>query len=144
MSSPVSTPSLTSHVVPIEAGAHVVVAHWIADAPVLALGDGNVCILRDGTLSSIAAHPDAGILVAAGAADRVVTGGDDGRVVETRSDGRTTELGIARGGAWIDALAIQADGALAWSAGRTVVARDAKGRERTLTAPSTADRKSVV
>ena len=35
-------------------------------------------------------------------------------------------------------LALHADGSLAWSAGRNVVVRDAKGRERTLTAPSTA------
>ena len=138
MSTPISTASLTSHVVPIEAGAHVVAAHWLGDTPVLALADGTVGLLRGGGLSVTAAHPDAGILVAAGDAERLVTGGDDGRVVETRSDGTHVERGTAEGGAWIDALALHADGALAWSAGRTVVARDAKGRERSMNAPSTA------
>lgn len=138
MSSPTSNPSLTSLVVPIEAGAHVVAAHWLDGTPVLALADGTVGLLRDGALSLSTVHPEAGILVASGGAKRLVTGGDDGRVVETRSDGTVVELGTARGGGWIDALALHADGSVAWSAGRTVVARDAKGRERTMAAPSTA------
>ena len=138
MSSPISDASLASRVVPIEAGAHVVAAHWLGDTPALALADGTVGLLREGGLSATAAHPDAGILVAAGGAGRLVTGGDDGRVVETRADGTRVELAAAAGGAWIDALALHGDGAVAWSAGRTVVARDAKGRERAMAAPSTA------
>ncbi|MDP4023056.1 WD40 repeat domain-containing protein [Methylobacterium sp. NEAU 140] len=138
MSSPLSTPSLTSHVVPIEAGAHVVAAHWLKDTPALALADGTVILSRAGAPERVAAHPEAGILVAAGDADRLVTGGDDGRIVEIRGDGSAVEVAAAKGGAWIDALALHGDGGLAWSAGRAVTARDAKGRERTLTAPSSA------
>ena len=41
-------------------------------------------------------------------------------------------------GAWIDALALHPGGAVAWSAGRTVTARDEKGREKVFSAPSTA------
>jgi WD40 repeat protein len=130
--------SLTSHVAPIQAGAHVTAAHWLKDTLALALGDGRVQLVRDGAAQDVAAHPDGSILVAAGDFGRLVTGGDDGRVVEIRADGRLSAVATARGGAWIDALALHADGGLAYAAGRAVTARDAKGRERTLTAPSTA------
>ena len=104
MSSSVSHPSLTDHVAPLEASAHVVAAHFLKEAPALALGDGTVALMRGDGLARIAAHPDSGILVAAGSPDRLVTGGDDGRVVEIRADGATQELGAAKGGAWIDAV----------------------------------------
>ncbi|MBB2963395.1 hypothetical protein FHU13_003799 [Methylobacterium sp. R2-1] len=45
---------------------------------------------------------------------------------------------MAKGTAWIDALALHRDGSLAFSAGRRVVARDAKGHESIFEAPSTA------
>ncbi|MGU3538677.1 WD40 repeat domain-containing protein [Methylobacterium sp. A54F] len=133
-----SAPSLTSHVAPIEAGAHVTAAQWLKETLALALGDGSVVLVRDGETTRAVAHPEAGILVAAGDGARLVTGGDDGRVVEVRPDGAVSEIAVAKGGAWIDALALHPDGGLAWSAGRAVTARDAKGRDRTLTAPSTA------
>ncbi|WP_375465441.1 WD40 repeat domain-containing protein [uncultured Methylobacterium sp.] len=130
--------SLTSHVAPVEAGAHVVAVHFLKDILVLALGDGGILRSEDGRPARLAAHPDAGILVAAGDAGRLVTGGDDGRIVEMRADGALAEVATAKGGAWIDALALHPDGAVAYAAGRNVVARDAKGSERTLVAPSTA------
>ena len=132
-----SQPSLTDHVAAIDAGVHVVGAHFLGEVLGLALGDGSVMLAGEGAARRVAAHPEAGILVAAGDADRLVTGGDDGRIVATRADGAAVALAAAKGGAWIDALALHADGALAWSAGRNVTARDAKGRERTLAAPST-------
>ena len=138
MTSPLSNPSLTSHVAALEPGAHVVAAHFLKDVPVLALSDGTVALARDGGLDRLAAHPDSGILVAAGSGDRLVTGGDDGRVVEIRADGAMEQRGRSNGNAWIDALALHPDGAVAWSAGRNVVTRDAKGREKQFQAPSTA------
>jgi WD40 repeat protein len=138
MTSAPSNSSLTSHVAALEPGAHVVGAHFLKDLPALALSDGMVAVVRDGGLDRVAAHPDAGILVAAGGGERLLTGGDDGRVVEIRADGAMTQLGRAEGTAWIDALALHPDGGAAWSAGRTVVARDAKGRERSFQAPSSA------
>ena len=138
MTSPISNPSLTSHVVALEPGAHVVAAHFLKDMPALALSDGAVVLAREGGLNRLAAHPDAGILVAAAGGDRLLTGGDDGRVVEIRADGAMAQLGLAQNNAWIDALALHPDGAVAWSAGRNVVARDAKGREKPFVAPSTA------
>lgn len=138
MSSSVSQPSLTQHVAALDPGTHVVAAQFLKEIPALALSDGIVALARDGRLTRLAAHPDAGILVAAGSGGRMLTGGDDGRVVEIRADGAMEERGSSKGATWIDALALHPDGALAWSAGRHVVARDAKGRARTFEAPSTA------
>ena len=62
----------------------------------------------------------------------------DGRVVEIRPDGSLREAARARGGAWIDALALHPDGGFAFSFGKNVVTQDAKGRECALEAPSSA------
>ncbi|GJE17745.1 WD40 repeat domain-containing protein [Methylobacterium marchantiae] len=133
-----SAPSLLDHVVPVEAGAHVSGAVWLKETLALALGDGAVLLVGPETTRRVEAHPDAGILVASGDGKRIVTGGDDGRIVATAANGDPTEVAATKGGAWIDALALHPDGGLAYSAGRNVVARDAKGREKIFAAPSTA------
>ncbi|ACA15414.1 WD-40 repeat protein [Methylobacterium sp. 4-46] len=133
-----AAPSLTQAVTGIAAGAHVTAVHWLGPRAAFALGDGTVMLAApDGDAARVAAHPEAGILVAAGDGRRLVTGGDDGRVAATGPDGTTETLASARNGAWIDALALHPDGALAFAAGRRVVARDAKGRERTTEGPTT-------
>ena len=133
-----TAPSLRDHVAPIAAGAHVTAAMWLKDTLALALGDGAVLLAGRGEVRRIEAHPDAAILVAAGDGRRIVTGGDDGRVVATSAEGDAVEVAAAKGGAWIDAIALHPDGAIAYGAGRNVVARDAKGREKVFAAPSTA------
>ncbi|GJD51923.1 hypothetical protein OPKNFCMD_4682 [Methylobacterium crusticola] len=134
-----AAPSLTHAVAGIAAGAHVTGAHWLGGTLGLALGDGTVLLVAgDGAATRVAAHPEGGILVTAGDGRRVVTGGDDGRIAATRADGTTETLAGAPNGAWIDALALHPDGAVAFGAGRRVTARDAKGRERVFEAPSTA------
>jgi len=133
-----TAPSLLDHVAPIAAGAHVTAAVWLKDTLALALGDGAVLLTGRGEVRRIEAHPDAAILVAAGDGRRIVTGGDDGRVVATSAEGDAVEVAAAKGGAWIDAIALHPDGAIAYGAGRNVVARDAKGREKVFAAPSTA------
>ncbi len=132
------TATLTDHVTAVPAGAHVTSVHWLGETLALCLGDGRVLLQRDGESHEIQAHPDAAILVAAGDARRVVTGGDDGRVVEIDAKGSVREIAVAKGNAWIDALALHPDGGIAFAAGRNAIARDAKGREKTFSAPSTA------
>ena len=127
--------SLTDHVAPVAAGAHVTAAAFLGRVPALALGDGTVVLAEIGTERRVAAHPDGAILAAAAARDGLVTGGDDGRVVLTRPDGRTEEL-AAEPGKWIDALAVRADGALAWAAGRQVGVRTPKGEVKSAQGPS--------
>ena len=133
-----AAPSLRDHVVPVAAGAHVVGAAWLKETAALALGDGGVLLVADGETRRVEAHAEAGILVAACDGRRLVTGGDDGRVVATDAKGDSVEMAAAKGGAWIDALALHPEGGIAYSAGRNVVARDPKGREKTFAAPSTA------
>ena len=127
--------SLADRVTPIDAGEGVVGAGFIGDQPVLALVEGDILFIDGGARRRVKAHPDASILLAHFLRDRLVTGGDDGRVVETRADGAMTELGDEKG-KWIDSLALRDDGATAWSAGKLVRARDAKGETRAMTAPS--------
>lgn len=125
--------SLTSHVTPIEAGAHVVLAAFLKGAPVLALANGEVLFAADG--KRISAHPDGGLLVATSDATRLVTGGDEGRVVIVAADGTMSEAGNENG-KWIDAVALREDGAVAWSVAKQVRARDAKGVVKQFEAPS--------
>jgi WD40 repeat protein len=133
---PDAAPALTQHVAPIDAGAHVTGAAWLGDTAALALGDGVVLLARDGATHRVAAHPDGAILAAASDGERLVTGGDDGCIAVTGPDGSTRTLAETKG-AWIDALALHPGGAVAWSAGKRVTARDDKGRDKTWEAPST-------
>src|SRR3954447_7306913 len=128
-------PSLTSHVAAIAAGAYVTAAAWLGETAAFALADGDILLAQHGKTHRVQAHPDGAVLVAASDGERLVTGGDDDRVAATGAGGSTRML-AETGGAWIDALALSPAGALAWSAGRRVTARDDKGREKTFQAPS--------
>ena len=94
-------------------------------------------LAKDGESHRVEAHPDAGMLVGASDGERFVTGGDDGRVAVTGADGSTKTLAETKG-AWIDSLAFNAGGAFAYGAGKRVIARDDKGREKILEVPSAA------
>ncbi|GLI92260.1 WD40 repeat domain-containing protein [Methylocystis echinoides] len=128
-------PSLTSAVEPLALGEPIVAAAWLGDTPVLALADGSIRLGEAHDARSQQAHPDAAILVAASDGRRLMTGGDDGRVVATDANGEMETLADEKG-KWIDAVATQ-DGAVAWSAGRNVRARPARGETKSLDIPST-------
>ena len=128
-------PTLLANVTAIDAGAHVTAAAFLGRRPVLALGDGTLLFADDAT--RVAAHPDASILAAVAAPDRIVTGGDDGRVVSTDAGGSPVAI-ADEPGQWIDAVALRPDGATAWSGGKTGRTRSAKGEIRSLTVASTA------
>jgi WD40 repeat protein len=119
------------------AGDHVVGATWLGDTLAMALAEGAVLLASGGETRRVEAHPGAGILVVTPAGDGLLTGGDDGRVVLTRASG-DTEVIADQKGRWVDAIAASPSGAIAWSSGKRVTARDDKGKLRTLEAPTTA------
>ena len=130
-----STSSLTEHVTPIDAGSEIVGAGFLGATPAFALADGAILLAAPGAPLRVAAHADGAILTTACDGARLFTGGDDGLVAATDSAGKTEILAREKG--WIDALACRADGALAWSTGKQVRARDARGEIKAWTAPST-------
>jgi WD40 repeat protein len=132
-----AAPSLTENIAPLDTGAHVTAVGWLKETVAFGLGDGGVMLAKDGETHRAAAHPEGGVLVGVSDGERFVTGGDDGRVAVTGPDGSNRTLAESRG-AWIDSLAASASGAFAFAAGRRVVARDDKGREKSLEVPSTA------
>ncbi|HVI30001.1 WD40 repeat domain-containing protein [Hansschlegelia sp.] len=134
MPSDAGYPSLVDRTTPVDAGAYVIAAAFLGEAAVFALGDGMVLFVDEGQERRVPAH-DGGVLVAAAAGNVLVTGGDDGKVLRFTADGATEPLGEVKGG-WIDAVAIGPDGAVAWSSGKRVFARDGKGELRTIEAPS--------
>ncbi len=126
--------SLTAHLRPLAAGEAVVSAAFLSGEPVLALADGRLQFpLAE---RETKAHPQGAILCAFKDGERLLTGGDDGLVVATGAEGGTETLADEKG-KWIDALAAR-DGVVAWSAGKIVRARDAKGIVKTWTAPTSA------
>ena len=128
--------SLTAHVMPIDIGEHVLRCGFVGPQPVLALADGQVVFVKVDGLTRTRPHGDAAILVAHIRHDQILTGGEDGRVIRSLADGRIDELGNEKG-RWIDALTASATGAVAWSTGKQITARDSKGEIRTREAPST-------
>lgn len=132
MSAPNDT--LTQYVAEFDAGAHVTLASFLGNAPVFALGDGAILRGDPGAPRRIEAH-DGSVLVAACDGTRLLTGGDDGRVLLLEGADEPAEI-ARENGRWIDAVALGASGALAWSIGKTISARDGKGVVKTFAAPS--------
>jgi WD40 repeat protein len=127
--------SLTANVTPRDAGAPVAAAGFLGQIPAFALEDGTVLLATRGAEQRIAAHSDAAILTAVASAGKSITGGDDGRVVAVSPEGTVEEIANEKG-KWIDALAARDDGAIAWSCGKNVRARDHTGGIKTFAAPS--------
>jgi len=127
--------TLTQHVVDLPAGDFVAFAVFLGKTPVLALADGRVLIGGAEVRNEVQAHEGA-ILVSCSDGNRLVTGGDDGLVVQVDATGARNVLADEKG-RWIDAVAVGASGVTAWTVGKRVVARDGKGKIRTLDLAST-------
>lgn len=137
MSSPgLNDTSLADHMRPVLAGSHVTATAFLGATAAFALGDGTIILANGETTSRINAHDGAAVLAAAADGKFIVTGGDDGRIVRTSASGKTEEMGKASSGAWVDAVAIGPDGAVAWSAAKKAHVRDGKGQVFTLDLPS--------
>lgn len=127
--------SLTQHVEPLSAEAHVLGQAWLGDVLACALADGRILLAEGGVLTAHDAHPGGAILCFAGDGKQMVTGGDDGRVMTLRAGTGPVEIARDSKRRWIDAVAVSATHCIAWSAGKTIHARDEKGRIKTWEAP---------
>jgi WD40 repeat protein len=118
----------------VAAGGAIVAAHFLGRTAVFALSEEALLFAEpDGELRRMAVH-DGGILTTAGDGTRIVSGGDDGKLVTT-DPGSSRVLASDPKQRWIDHVALGADGAVAWSAGKTAFAQ---GKElRSWDAPST-------
>jgi WD40 repeat protein len=127
--------SLTTHVRPIEAAEHVIAAAFVDGEPALALADGAILLAGSLDARRVVAHPEGAILVSACGGKRLITGGDDGRIVATDASGVISEIADEKG-RWVDAVATRG-GAIAWSSGKQVRARDEAGGVKSWSAPTT-------
>jgi WD40 repeat protein len=121
-----SSDSLSSLIRPVAVGAHVTAAAFLGDTAAFATGEGEVLLVAAGTEIRTEAHPGGSVLVATSDGKAIYTGGDDGRLVRTTPDGASEEI-ASTGGQWIDAVAVNAGGAVAWSSGRAARVRDDSG-----------------
>ena len=107
--------------------AFVVSALFTAEGSAFCLGDGTV---RFGSGESVQAHEGAVLCAAAHpSGSGVVTGGDDGRLVWSRPQSSGTgggEVLADLGGKWIDSVASEPSGLIAFAAGRALHVRDVK------------------
>ena len=129
--------SLTERVTPIAAGAPVVAIKFLGSEAGFVLGEEAILLAGDAGERRLPVH-DGGILCAAGDGKRIVTGGDDGTVRLTERDGMVTTLATDARKRWIDRIALAADGAVAWAAGKEAFLKTVNGAERRLDLPSSA------
>lgn len=129
----IERPSLTEKLVSIDAGAHVVAAHFVGTSAAFATGEGEILIAGEAE-ARVKAHKGA-ILAAAGDGERIFTAGDDGKIIAVDIEGEQEPL-VDAGHKWIDHLALGPDNALAWSIGKTAFVRGKKA-ERSLEVIST-------
>jgi WD40 repeat protein len=129
--------SIIDRVRPVKIGMPVTSLHFLSDSAVFIGAEENVAVVDgEGEVSQIAVH-SGGILCAAADGTRIVTGGDDGKLVALSAEGEVTLLATDSKRRWIDNVALHADGALAWSAGKTAFIRSGKNEEKSLDVRST-------
>lgn len=129
--------SVTDKVRPIAIGAAVSAVHFLGQTAAFVGSEENIFVVAgEAELAAITVH-GGGILCAASDGKRLVTGGDDGKVASLDAKGEVTLLATDAKRRWIDNVALHADGAFAWSAGKTAFVRSGKDQEKSLEVPST-------
>lgn len=130
--------SIADRIDSVEAGAGVIAVHFLGATAAFVLAEEAIVLAAPGhDVHRVTVH-QGGILATASAAGQVLTGGDDGRVALTNAKGETRIVAADAKGRWIDQVAAAQNGAIAWSAGKSVFVRTDKGEERSLDLPSSA------
>ena len=129
--------SVTDRVKPVALGMGVTSVHFLGPRAAFVGGEENVAFVdAKGEITTVAVH-SSGILSTASDGKRLIMGGDDGKVVALDAKGEVTLLATDPKRRWIDAVALHADGAYAWSAGKTATVKSGKTEEKSLEVPST-------
>lgn len=129
--------SVTDKVRPVNIGAPVSCVQFLGDKAAFVGAEENVYLVNaQGDVSRVAVH-SGGILCAITDGTRLVMGGDDGKLVSLDGSGEVKLLATDAKRRWIDNVALHADGAVAWSAGKTAFIRSGKNEEKSFDAPST-------
>jgi WD40 repeat protein len=134
---PASIASVTERVRPVAIGTSVTAVHFLGDRAAFVGAEESVSLVDgEGEISKVEVH-GGGILCAASDGERIVMGGDDGKVVALNAKGEVALLATDPKRRWIDNVALHADGAVAWSVGKSAFVRGTKGEEKSLEVPST-------
>ncbi|MDO8980783.1 MAG: WD40 repeat domain-containing protein [Afipia sp.] len=129
--------SVTDRVTKVALGAPATAVHFLGDVAAFVGSEESVTFATgDGETKSVAVH-GGGILCAASDGKRIVMGGDDGKLTSIDAKANIETLATDAKRRWVDNVALHADGAVAWSAGKTAFVRAPKGEEKTLDVPST-------
>src|SRR6202140_1068505 len=132
-----SIASVTDRVRPVAIGAPVTSVHFLGERAAFVGAEENVFLASsEGEILPVAVH-SGGIQCTVSDGARLVMGGDDGKVVALDANGEVTLLATDPKRRWIDAVALHADGAFAWSAGKFAFVKSGKNEEKSLEVPST-------
>ena len=128
--------SVTDRVTKVALGAPATAVHFLGDVAAFIGAEESVTLATGGETNVAAVHAG-GILCSASDGKRVVVGGDDGKLTSIDARASVETLATDAKRRWIDNVALHADGAVAWSAGKTAFVRAPKGEEKSLDVPST-------
>jgi WD40 repeat protein len=129
--------SVTDRVRPVAIGAPVTAAYFLGERAAFVGAEENISFVdAEGVVSRVAVH-GGGILCAVSDGKRIVTGGDDGKVVAIDASGEVAQLAQDTKRRWVDNVALHADGAYAWSVGKTAFVKSGKNEEKFFEVPST-------
>lgn len=128
--------SVTDRVTKVALNAPASAVHFLGDVAAFVGAEENVTLASGGETNAVPVHAG-GILCSASDGKRIVMGGDDGKLVSLDAKSHVEILATDAKRRWIDNVALHADGAVAWSAGKTAFVRNPKGDEKSLDVPST-------
>src|ERR1700687_188114 len=129
------TASVVDRTHTVAASGAVIAAHFLGRMAVFVLAEEAMVFAPPrGEPKSVTVHGGA-ILATAVSESVVVSGGDDGKVVETDVSGASRTMAANPKHRWIDHVATGPDGAVAWSAGKSVFVQSKE--LRSFEAPST-------
>jgi WD40 repeat protein len=131
-------PSVVDRTKPVAAGAPVFGIHFVKGRAVFVLGEEALLFVAPDVAEQRVTVHGGGILSAVSDGERILTSGDDGKVVATNAKGGSETLVTDEKHRWIDRVALGHDGAIAWSAGKQIFMRGAKGETKSLDLPSSA------